>query len=376
MIEIDKAKTREGRKNLRELAKEKYGVDTLWSWSRYNTYQTSPYEYFLRYIKFEKETRENIYLTLGSISHEIIEDYYLNKIKYEDMIKVYDKRIEQEVKWLNKKFDTNDEDENKKMEDKYYSCCRHFYKHHEPLKGKVLIEEPMTIQMGKYVFMGYVDAINFHDNKIYITDWKTSSMYTGKKIQENAGQLKLYAIGLYQHMVSKGVEIKDIVPRWNFLKYCKISYKQKNGKMATRNIERCDIVNKLEKRIKMFAKELGIEVDDFILEQNDFDLLPKEIQDCFLIEDCYVDVPINQEILDDFKNEVIETLDKIERKTEQYKKNGNDEIFCEKVTKKESFYFANLCGYSALQHKPYARYLEEMNELNDMKEEWNEYLSV
>ena len=42
-----------GRKTGEELeeVKRKYGVDRLWSWSRFNAYHNSQYEYFLKYIK-------------------------------------------------------------------------------------------------------------------------------------------------------------------------------------------------------------------------------------------------------------------------------------------------------------------------------------
>ena len=46
-----------GRKTGEELEEiqKKYNVDRLWSWSRFNSYHNSPYEYFLKYIAKKKE---------------------------------------------------------------------------------------------------------------------------------------------------------------------------------------------------------------------------------------------------------------------------------------------------------------------------------
>ena len=41
-----------------EAIKKKYNVDTLWSFSRFDTYRTSKFEYLLKYIQHKKENNE------------------------------------------------------------------------------------------------------------------------------------------------------------------------------------------------------------------------------------------------------------------------------------------------------------------------------
>ena len=43
---------------------KKEGVDRIWSWSKINCFHTSPYEYYLKYIKKAKEDRADSVNTL------------------------------------------------------------------------------------------------------------------------------------------------------------------------------------------------------------------------------------------------------------------------------------------------------------------------
>ena len=61
---------------------KKFGVNTLWSWSRYHCYKQDKWEYYLKYILHEKEDRTNsIYCVSGGNVHDIIENlYYANSV--------------------------------------------------------------------------------------------------------------------------------------------------------------------------------------------------------------------------------------------------------------------------------------------------------
>ena len=74
-----------------EQIKKENNVETLWSWSRINTYKSDPYGYYLKYIRKTKEDRQDsIYTISGSVCHDILEKYYNDKIKQEDMIDEYE----------------------------------------------------------------------------------------------------------------------------------------------------------------------------------------------------------------------------------------------------------------------------------------------
>ena len=73
-----------GRKTNKELEeiKKKYNTDRIWSWSRFNSYHNSPYEYYLKYIKKVPEDRQDcIYTVTGGMAHEIMENLYLKDRK-------------------------------------------------------------------------------------------------------------------------------------------------------------------------------------------------------------------------------------------------------------------------------------------------------
>ena len=48
---------RKTKEELKEITK-KYDVNRLWSWSKFNTYHNSPYEYYLKYIIKKPERSE------------------------------------------------------------------------------------------------------------------------------------------------------------------------------------------------------------------------------------------------------------------------------------------------------------------------------
>lgn len=363
-----------GRKTFEEIdeIKKKYGVNRIWSWSRYNSCHNSMYEYFLKYILHIKEDRQDcIYVVTGGMSHEIMEKLYLNKIKYEDMDGCF------EDAWLTAniaelKFDRNDSDKNKKIADKYYLDLKHFFNNHIVIPYKVDIERFITIMIGNNLFQGYIDVC-FKDNNGYfnIMDWKTSSIYKGEKALSECGQLVVYAIGLNQ----LGIPFEKIKICWNFLKYVSVDCEQANGKWTTREIERCEIGNKLQSSARMWLKKLGYEESAFeyldtLVQTNDIKCLPIDVQNKYKFNDCIVYIDLTKNLVDRWTTEIVNTIDDIIEKENKYEiekmidKNMAEQIFfdTEEQVSKQSYYFATLCAYSPSLHKPYKKYLDKLNE--------------
>ena len=354
---------RKTREELNELCK-KYGVKTLYSWSRYKKYKTSPYEYYLSYVSDKKPDREDsIYGASGGYAHEILEKFYNKEIKYNDLIEEF------EDAWsvlgiADLKFDRTDEEKDSKIRKKYVANLRHFFKNHKPIKAKIDLERFIIIKVGEYIFQGYIDAVRRDDNgNFIIQDWKTSSIYKGEKSISESGQLILYAEGLIQ----LGVPLEKIKICWDFLKYCNVTTQLKNGKTNIRQIERCKIGESLKANAKMWLKALGYEdeMDDYIeqlLETNSIECLPKDVQDKYVFDDCYVFVDLTQDMIDNLKQDIIETIQEILIKEKEYETLKDDSIFfdSDESVEKQSYYFANLCGWSSNLHKPYKKYLEKL----------------
>ena len=354
--------------------KEKFGVDILWSWSRYNTYKIDPYGYYLKYIKHEKETKTSIYCVSGGNCHDIIEKFYNKEIKYEDMISLYEENLFQ-MNLSNLKYNRKDEKANESMANKYENNIRLFYKNHIPIEGKNITEQFVTIKVGSNVFQGYIDFITRDKNGDYhIIDWKTSTIYTGKKVLKESGQLILYA----ESLIQRGVPIDKIHIKWNFLKYCTVQQtlitvdkETKLHKLRNKNCLRTEWVKGIEPNLRKWLKKIGfneLEIEDSIetsIENNNLDNMPPEIQSKFKILDCYVEIPLTQEIINNLKKDIIKTIDEISYKEEQYNKNKDDHLFWTNIDQTNEFFFANLSGYSSSQHKPYKEYLNNKNLFKD-----------
>ena len=161
-----------------------------------------------------------------------------------------------------------------------------------------------------------------------------------------------------------GIPLEKIKPRFNFLKYCTIRYEQKNGAIKYRNVERCKIGESLQSNAKTWLKEFKYEPDEYLkelLDTNSIDCLPDEVKKKYEITDCHVDVELNEEILEKWSNKVAVTLADIMLREKDYEETKSLECFWddEESVKAQSYYFANLCAYSASKHLPYKAYLEK-----------------
>lgn len=353
-----------------EKIKNKHGVDKLWSWSKMNTYMTSKFEYLLKYILKSKEDRcDSCYTTLGTICHDTLEKFYEGKIKYENMIDDYNDGFTTAITIADLKFCRSDEEKNKSIGEKYNENLIHFFKNHVPYKHKLLVEKPIVVNINGNVFVGYIDGLYKDDDDVYtILDFKSSSIYTGKTLEENSGQLTIYAIGLYQ----MGIPLDKIKACFNFLKYCTIKYEQKNGAVKYRNVERCKIGDSLQSNAKTWLKHFGYEPDAYLkemLDTNSIDCLPNEVKNKYEISDCHVDIGFSESLMQKWSDFITTTLKDIELREKDYEETKSMQCFWddEEDVKAQSYYFANLCAYSATKHLPYKAYLEKYEEnKNDM----------
>jgi len=373
-------KTKEQIKRLQK----KYNVDRLWSWSRYNSYKTDPYGFMLHYIKHEPETRQNIYGVSGGICHDILEQFYLGETTYENMVNMYEDRLF-EMNVADLKYDRNDEEKNKKIAKKYETCMRLFFQEHVPVTANVKTEQFVIIKVGEYVFQGYIDFVHKEEDNYIVTDFKTSTIYSGAKILKEGGQLILYA----ESLIQKGVPLENILCRWNFLKYCTVQMTLK-GKVKEKGLHktkttkslRQEWVSDISTNMKMWLKEAGyeeLEIEDIVqtaIENNTLENLPEHIKNKYSVDDCYVYVPITQEVIDELKSDIINTLDEIVEKEKEYAKTKDDSLFWTEIDKSKEYYFYALCGYNRSQHKPFDEYLKDiemfMNNTKKVAEEDSE----
>jgi len=172
----------------------------------------------------------------------------------------------------------------------------------------------------------------------------------------------------------QGIPMDKIKICWNFLKYVTIQYEQKNGAIKTRESERCKIGESLQSNAKTWLKHFGYEPDKYLkelLDTNDITCLPEEVRAKYVISDCYVYVDLVEKLIEKWTTHVSTTIKDIELREADYREAHSDRCFwdTDESVKEQSYYFANLCGYSRSLHKPYDEYcnrLEASQNNNDM----------
>lgn len=359
---------RKNKEAIKELM-EKHNVDDIYSWSKYSLLLENIYSYFLKYIlKKKPDMPNNAYGYLGGLAHDILEKFYLKKINYDDMIIEWKDAIKKFRK-TDLKFDRNNESMNKKIENNYISCMNTFFVSHKETTAQRRSNELFIYALiGKYLFQGYIDCLEILDGIVYITDYKTSTMYKGDKLTKNQGQLLLYAIAIHQ---ITGIPYDKIRIRWNFLKYVDVSYMQKNGKEKKRTLSRKDYVYSLRSIMTRFAKEL--KYDDAHIEtifanassMNEIDILPKNIRDKFTVDDCYVYVEPDLELINNFISDISGKLDEINDKKRLWKQDGSDSHFWKDITEDDLFFLVTLGDYSSKLHKPLELYFDKKKAFNE-----------
>jgi hypothetical protein len=268
-------------------------------------------------------------------------------------------------------FDRNDSTKNENIKNKYYKDLVHFFKNYNPLPYKMQNEQFVTIKITDDIVMqGYLDACYKNENGIYtIVDYKTSTQYSGKAIKEHAAQLVLYSEALRQ----LGIPKDKIRCCWNFLKYVNVDCEQVNGKIKTRTIERYEIGSKLQSSVKTWLKKLGheenmLEYLDALVQTNDINCLPDDVKSKYKVSDCYVYIDDIWDFYKELKQEIIEIITEINKKTVRYKElveldnEAAEKLFWDndESLKAQAYYYNNLCGYSISTIKPYKAYLDKI----------------
>lgn len=168
---------------------------------------------------------------MGTAAHEIIQMYYEGHITQEQMVQKYKEKL-YELSLFDYKFDRTNEEKNKSISDKYENDLLHFFKNHKKPDFKTVLEEFLLIKITPTIyFQGYADCIHTQNSEngkeVFITDFKTSSIYRGAALNDMAGQLLLYAMSIHQ---KTGIPYERIHIQFHFLKYLKCSVQRLNGK--------------------------------------------------------------------------------------------------------------------------------------------------
>jgi len=319
-------------KRLQELKES--GVE-LYSISKLDTINNCLYGAYRTY-RLGDRGGNNIYALMGGKLHDVLEGMANGTKTKADLLPAMQEELDN-MDMLGIKFP------NEKIRDGWIADIKNFCETFDFPEGKKYDTEQLFIYKtddGHYI-QGYIDLIdNVADGVINIYDHKSSGMYSSKDMDEHARQLIVYLLGKEQ----EGFKVGKIA--WHFMKYVEVAYCDLKGRQKSRIVERRKIYEETKKYVENALIASGydeFDVDmwiDQLKTTNRFDGIPVE---GFSIKPCIVEYPIDNEVVQDCKKYVHDTIAKWEslegkdesayppRKFVRTQKNGNvvpDVFFC------------------------------------------------
>jgi ATP-dependent helicase/DNAse subunit B len=351
------------KEKLNELIKQ--GVK-VYSFSKLGTFNTCEYEYYNSYI-LKNRGLNNVYTEMGSCLHNNIEAIYDGESNLEQFKNNYNDKL-MELEMLGIDFP------NENIKNSWIKDVNHFVDNFKKMDTKIIQEQLIVFEAAPGIWMqGYIDGIlPSGQGKPYVNilDWKTSSKFTGKKLNEAGRQLLMYKVGLEDN---SAVKVDRVM--WCMIKYLYVCNWQKNGKIKKKMCNRGKWVKEMRSALEKELIKQGM--DDFEIEllldkavqDNNIDCLPELVRKLYWLEDCFVEYEITDEKIDELKKYIINTVNAIEHKD----KDNEDEWKPVEINKQNSFYCSVLCGHR--KHcKYYKRYLEknaDSFEKKDKKEDFD-----
>lgn len=325
----------------------------IYSYSKLSTFNFCEYNYYQGYV-LKKRSDDGIYGILGGVLHDGLEEQYkLNK-----PIKEYEEVFANTLRDCKKrgiKFPDNPPT----IEKSYVANISHFFANYNVMDIKMKTEQFVLLKIPKfedaiekkdfYYVQMFIDSIYPYFEEIdgvstftgvVVNDWKTSSKFDKKALVKASKQLLLYKIGLERE---KNVEVKQL--GWTMLKYitpCSYSAKGEVKRFAMQ--QRKDFVKNFYKAIVKALIKDGMDTMESELlvgkcvNHNSLEFLPENIRKMFWYEDCFLELPFDDESVKGALDWVTNTIDTIESKSKEecdYKPLNIEE---------ESFFCNTLCG--------------------------------
>ena len=313
---------------------------TVYSISRLNSLNQCPYAAYITY-KLDDRGDENVWAALGSIMHDTLQDIIDNGTSTDKLHEKLEDGIDNmEISGID--FPKGKNGDNS-IRENWITNMMGFCQHFKVPNGKFQTEQLVIYKQSEDDYIqGFVDLLRIDDEKtktVSVFDWKTSSQFRGDHLIEAGRQLVLYAQALEQ----AGYKINQLA--WVMLKYCKVTWTQKNGKVKEKICEWRNYVSQIRpyllsppKAVDMEEFELELAVDKAVL-NNSLDDLPEELKNQFKVEQ-YVRYY-------DYTPEVIEeTLNYVSDQIKSFKDRGNDvKNYPPLDISKNSFFCSSLCGH-------------------------------
>ena len=173
--------------------------DMIWSYSRVKCFHDCPYRFFLKYISKCQEVPQ-FYASYGKFMHKLIEEFYIGKLKQEDMVTKFLFCFQDNVLGKRPKESTVE---------KYIQSGIEYLKHFSPLPyNMIAVEKKVEFELGGRKFIGFIDYLGEKDGEYYIVDNKSRELKArsnrkkptvkDQELDEMLLQLYIYAAAVKQ----------------------------------------------------------------------------------------------------------------------------------------------------------------------------------
>ena len=257
--------------------------DVVYSYSKLTCFEQCSYQFFKKYV-LKEEQRNSIYALAGTSTHEVIEGIQSGELTNKEALEKWKEEMNFHS-FLGYEFTSE------KTKTNFINSIEHFIENYKVISNDVEIEKGFMLDVEGHKLRGFIDLlIHNDDGTISIVDLKTSSKYQKRDLDKHARQLIIYTLAMEQ----EGFVVKDI--SWNMMKYCVVEGKR--GKKV---------------------------------------ILRSELEERQPYEDYIVNYPLNDEVRENTKKWIVNTIEEIESK---------DDLFDEwKTCEGNDFYCSNLCSF-------------------------------
>jgi len=352
----------------------------VYSYSKLSSYDECKFNWYNSYI-LHKRSNDNIYSAIGGNVHDSLQATYDKDYALSEAKDSFNKTVK-ELEKKGIKFPENPPT----TRSNYIKNMNHFFENYNKLDSKMITEQFVLYKIPRFKdavkdedFMWiqmYIDSIipvyeGEEFKSVIVNDWKTSSKFDKHKLLKASRQLLIYKLGVEQNT---GTYVSKI--GWTMLKYVYCCYKTKGSKKVPSQIKKS--IQQRKDSVKYFYKKI---INDLIstgmdtmeaellagksVNKNSFEFLPKEIQDKYWIEDCFLEYEFNDEILEECKQWVINIINKIE----SVKNPTLKDYPPVEINEKSSYFCFNLCGRPDCIHLIKYKNENKNNFKKDKKEE-------
>lgn len=173
--------------------------DMTWSFSRVSAFDSCPYRWYLSYIRGCRDI-DKFYASYGSFMHSIIERYYKNELRKEDMVSEFLLGFSENVRGFRPKAD---------VLNSYIESGVEYLRNFEPFPFRMLdVEKRVVFEIEGIPFTGFIDFLGEKDGELYIVDNKSRNLKPrsgrekptkyDKVLDEMLRQLYLYSAAVEQ----------------------------------------------------------------------------------------------------------------------------------------------------------------------------------